>query len=414
MHMGFVGGLAGKALFLNKVEPSVREMARFSKVKKLHVIIQTSEGIDDRVKRYIKRYGGNIGQEFPFINACNAALPAAAIKPLESLFQIRYISLDHVVEAHTNTIASVPGISMVHGIGHRGKKIRIALLDTGTYPHPDIIRPRNRILCFKDFVNQMHLPYDDNGHGTFSAGIILGNGAMSDNTHTGIAPEAELISLKVLNQSGKGRVSTVLSAMQWLFDNKATYNIAVVCIPLGYISFAGWEREPLSRAVQALWNHGMVVCTSAGNYGPYSGWIASPGINPHVITVGAICQDKGNHHRKQSLCTFSSRGPVRNGGYGPDFVAPGSNVLSLATDITFYPDSSAFLKTAKLDSYYARGSGTSASCAFVAGLAALLLENNRELSPDEVKSLLRHSCFSLNLVKSEQGYGMPDVSRIFN
>jgi serine protease AprX len=412
--MGFLGGLARRVPFLNKVEPLVTKMAGSGINKNLQVIIQTSEGIDDRVKRYIKKYGGSVTQEFPFINACSATLPAAAIKPLELLFEVTYISLDHPVQAHVNTVASYPGIHAAHGMGFRGKKVRIALLDTGTYPHPDLIRPRNRILCFRDFVNKMELPYDDNGHGTFTAGIILGNGTMSGNTSTGIAPEAELISLKVLNQSGCGRVSTVLSAMQWIFDNKPTYDIAVVCIPLGYINFIPWEREPLSRAAQVLWDHGTVVCTSAGNYGPYPGWITSPGINPHIITTGAIGHNSKGNSRDKWLCAFSGRGPTIDGNPGIDFVAPGSNIISLAADIAFRPDSTALLKTTKLDNYYTIGSGTSASCSYVSGLAALVLDNNRALSPDEVKIILRHSCISLNMVKAEQGYGIPDMARLFN
>jgi serine protease AprX len=412
VFMSTLGSLIKGIFPKNKIDLCVRQMIEYRKLKQISIIIQSAGGIDSRIKKYITRYGGKIRDEYPFINACNAIISPAGIKPLESLCQVKYISLDYPVAAHLNNLTFVIGAISAHRLNYTGKKINIALLDTGTYPHPDIIRPRNRILFFKDFVNNIDFAYDDSGHGTFTAGIILGNGTMSKNEYTGVAPEANLISLKVLNQSGNGRVSTVLSALQWVFDKRDTYGIKAVCLPLGCMSFLPWDIDPLSKAAQVLWESGTVVCTSAGNYGPQASWITSPGINPNIITVGALQTFSGTVSTEQPLCDFSGRGYTRDGNHGPDFLAPASNIASLNADTTFLPKSPAHYKGAKLESYYRLGSGTSAACAAITGTVALLLDKSPCLTPDEIKSLLKHSCKSVNLLKSHQGYGIPNISSI--
>ena len=290
--------------------------------------------------------------------------------------------------------------------------MNIALLDTGTYPHPDLVRPVSRIVCFKDFVNGRDFAYDDSGHGTFIAGIIAGNGSMSKGGYAGVAPGAGIISLKVLDGSGNGWVSTILSGMQWVYDNRQRYEIKVVCLPLGCPGFMSYHDDPMSVAAQVLWDAGVIVCASAGNNGPEVSWISSPGINPAIITVGAlqnygaaICPDR-------PLCPFSSRGFTQDGNRKPDFVAPGAGVVSLNADLTYLPKSSVDYRGARLEGYYRRGSGTSAACAAIAGMAALLLEKHGDLTPDEIKSLLKHSCKSLKLLKEQQGFGLPDINRL--
>lgn len=401
-----------EAIIVQKIDPLIKVMAGYRKLKQLPVIVQSKTGIDDKIKKCINKYGGIVKEEYPFIKSCLATASYGCIRALETLYQVTYISLDYPVIAHLDTLKDTIGVSIAHNLNCTGRKITVALLDTGTYPHPDLVRPRNRILRFIDLVKGLEYCYDDNGHGTFTAGIIAGNGCMSEGKYTGIAPQASLVSLKVLNQSGNGRVSTVISGLQWIYDNKDIYKIRIVCLPLGCNSHLSWNRDPLSRAAQVLWESGLVVCASAGNNGPENGWISSPGINPSIITAGAM-QTYGNTvSPSQPICSFSSRGPTRDGDYGLDVVAPGTNITSLNCETTFLPKSPAAQKVAKLPNYYRRGSGTSAACAVIAGIVALLLEKEPVLTPDEVKSLLQHSCKSFNLPKSHQGWGLPDINKL--
>jgi serine protease AprX len=410
--MGDEKGIAKKMFFKRKLDPAIRDMLRNGKNRQFSVIIQSVEGIDDRIKKYIKKYGGRITEEYPFINACSTVIPPAGIKPLETLIQVHYISLNYPVYAHLNNTKTIMSSGTAHNQGLTGRNINIALLDTGTYPHPDLIRPINRIICFKDFVNNHEFAYDDSGHGTFTAGIIAGNGSMSKGEYTGIAPGSGLISLKVLDGSGNGWTSTVLTGMQWVYENREKYKIRVVCLPLGSPGFLPGNSDPLSRGAQVLWDAGIIVCASAGNNGPEPCWISSPGTNPSIITVGALQNFGATVHPDRPLNPFSSRGFTRDGNRKPDFVAPGTGIVSLNSDLAFLPKSSSAYRGTRLENFYRRGSGTSAACAAVSGTIALLLENHGDLTPEEVKSLLRHSCRSLNLLKEQQGYGLPDINRL--
>src|SRR5699024_10225820 len=85
-----------------------------------------------------------------------------------------------------------------------GIGVTIAVLDTGIYPHDDLTTPENRIIAFHDLINGETEPYDDNGHGTHCAGDAAGNGALSDGKYKGPAPEADIIGVKVLDESGGG------------------------------------------------------------------------------------------------------------------------------------------------------------------------------------------------------------------
>ncbi len=399
-------------IFKRKLDPAVKVVLLNKKIRQLSIIIQSADGTDERIKKCIKKYGGRIVEEYPFINACGAVIPPAGVKPLEALGQVCYLSLNHPVSAHLNNVRTITAAGTAHNRGLTGRNVNIALLDTGTYPHPDLIRPVNRIICFKDFVNNCQFAYDDNGHGTFTAGIMAGNGCMSKGEYAGVAPGSGLISLKVLDGSGNGWTSTVLSGMQWVYDNREKYGIKVVCLPLGCPSFMSCRDDPLSVAAQALWEAGLIVCSSPGNNGPGASWISSPGINPTIITVGALNNHGTSILQESPLCDFSSRGFTPDGNRKPDLVAPGAAIVSLNSDMTFIPKSSADYRVARLENYYRRGSGTSAACATVAGITALLLEKHGDLTPDEVKSLLRHSCKSLNLLKEQQGFGLININRL--
>ena len=412
--MGTIGSLGNSGFLRRRLDPNVRSMLACKKTRYISVIVLTREGINQRIKKYIRKFGGNIREEYPFINAFCAMIPPAGIKPLESLYGISHIALNYPTAAHLKNLTAIMGTAAAHRQKLTGRNINIALLDTGTYPHPDLIRPTNRILHFKDFVNDCEFAYDDSGHGTFTAGIIAGNGCMSKGEYTGMAPESRLLSLKVLNQSGSGWVSTVLSGLQWVYNNREKYAVKLCCIPLGCISRLSFDIDPLSMAAAALWNSGVVVCTSVGNNGPENGWISSPGINPDIITVGALQNLGGSISQNQPLSRFSGRGFTVDGHPGPDFAAPGVNIVSLNSDQNFRPKSPFAHRNARLDSYYRQGSGTSVSCAAVTGIAALLMEKHPGLTPDEVKSLLRHGCRSLNLLKEQQGAGLPDINRLLD
>lgn len=264
---------------------------------------------------------------------------------------------------------------------YTGKDITIAFLDTGICYIPDF---QGRILYFKDFINNKRVIYDDNGHGTHVAGIASSNGI-----YKGLAPESNIIALKVLNGSGQGNASDVIAGIQWIANNYKKYNIRVVNLSIG--TSTSVKNDPLVDAVEKLWDMGIVVVTAAGNNGPNPGTISSPGTSKKIITVGSSDDEKYNK-------IFSGRGPTRDCIIKPDILAPGSNITSCKCTIGTYK---------KL-------SGTSMSTPIISGAVALLLEKEPKLNPDDVKYMLKLSSTSLNMAPNRQGWGLLNVEKLLN
>ena len=142
-------------------------------------------------------------------------------------------------------------------------------------------------------MNGHALPYDDNGHGSHVSGIIAGNGYDSNGEKTGIAPDANIIALKVLNAQGTGTISNIIAALNWVALNATTYNIKVVNMSVGAGVYESYWTDPLTLATKKVTDKGITVVAAAGNMGKNAqgqlqyGAITAPGNAPWVLTVGA-------------------------------------------------------------------------------------------------------------------------------
>ena len=135
------------------------------------------------------------------------------------------------------TSITVGSLAVNQAAGVTGAGVGVAVIDSGiTSWHDDLTSTSNaqypfgnqRVAAFVDFVGGATTPYDDNGHGSHVAGIIAGNGYDSYGQKAGVAPDADLVSLKVLDADGKGNISNVIAALQWVLENRETYNIRIV------------------------------------------------------------------------------------------------------------------------------------------------------------------------------------------
>lgn len=264
---------------------------------------------------------------------------------------------------------------------YTGKNVTIAFLDTGICYIPDF---HGRILYFKDFINSKRGVYDDNGHGTHVTGIAAGGGY-----YKGVAPDANIITLKVLNSSGQGNASDVLAGIQWIADNCKKFNIRIVNLSIG--TSTPVKNDPLVAAVEKLWDMGIVVVTAAGNNGPGPCSISSPGTSKKIITVGSSDDEKTNK-------IFSGRGPTKDCVIKPDILAPGSNIISCKC----------------ISGTYKKLSGTSMSTPIISGAVALLIEKEPSLSPDDIKYMLKLSSTSLNMPPNRQGWGILNIENLLN
>lgn len=270
---------------------------------------------------------------FPTISCCSTKLSVEKIEYLlENCQHIKKIYFDRKITTLLDTASPSVGAEQLKEIGLTGKDVTIAVLDTGIYPHQDL---EERIVAFKDFVKNKTEPYDDNGHGTHCAGDAAGSGLMSDGKYQGPASEANLVGVKVLDKVGAGSLSTVIAGIEWCIRNQEQLNIDVLSLSLGSPTEQGAEDDPVVEAVEKAWDSGIVVCVAAGNSGPAEQTIASPGISPKVITVGAADDQNTIDRSDDTIANFSSRGPTVDGLMKPDLLTPGVNIVSLRAPRSF-------------------------------------------------------------------------------
>lgn len=283
-----------------------------------------------------------------------------------------------------------------------GAGVVVALMDSGIGRHPDL--PAGKIVARANFVDDGADSFDPAGHGTHLAGIIAANGAK----FRGVAPDARLVDLRVLDKNGDGELRDVIAAFDWLLKHRTALGIGVLNLSIGTPQHSSYHRDLLAALAEATWFSGVAVVAAAGNDGPVGGRLATPGSDPFVITAGSL-DDQGSlaeQDDRESL--FSSRGPSLDGFAKPDVLAPGRRVVSLRADPTSRStteDSSSSSKgSSKSDdngkgkkattsqsfdaTLYLRMSGTSVSSAMTAGVAALVLSHHRDYSPTKIKSAI--------------------------
>ncbi|MCK4259435.1 MAG: S8 family peptidase [Halanaerobiales bacterium] len=330
------------------------------------------------------------------INGKAAALPAQAINALAKNPNVKSIILDGEMHATLDLSKTAANYEAAWASGYTGAGVTIAIVDTGIAPHPDF---EGRLVAFKDFINTNTAFYDDNGHGTHCAGDAAGNGLMSGGLYKGPAYEANLVGVKVLDRAGSGSWSGVVAGVQWCIDNKDTYGIDVVSMSLGGTATLSYIDDPVCQAVAAAWDAGLVVLIAAGNEGPEAGTIGTPGLEPSIITVGATYDQQTANASDDAVVSFSSRGPTFDGLVKPDICAPGTYIMSTKND-----------RNGKWrQGYYQDMSGTSMATPIAAGIAALILDANPNMTPDQVKSKMMSTAIDLGDIANNQGAGLLDA-----
>ena len=346
------------------------------------------------------------------INGQVLDLPNGMLKRLAEHPSVFRVHHDRPTKTHNyRTSVTVGARAVQETLGYTGAGIGIAVIDSGISSWHDDLTNRTarlfpygnqRVAKFVDFVNGRTLPYDDNGHGSHVAGTIAGNGYDSNGEKSGIAPGAAIISLKVLDAQGQGTISNIISALGWVAANAATYNIKVVNMSVGARILESYWTDPLTLAVKAVTNKGIVVVAAAGNMGKNAqghlqwGGITAPANAPWVLTVGASSTMGTNTRNDDTMAAFSSSGPSYvDFEAKPDLVAPGTGTISLAVPGSlFYATKAQYLLAGRAGlgvKPYLSLSGTSMAAPVVTGTVALMLQANPTLTPNLVKALLQYT-----------------------
>lgn len=350
--------------------------------------------------------GISVKHTYKVINGFSAKVNIDTLEKLMANGAVTKVWYDRPVEALLDVASPAVNAPQVWSSSETGEGIGIAVLDTGIYPHPDLTTPVNRIVAFKDFVKDRTKPYDDNGHGTHCAGDAASNGFKSGGLYTGPAPKANLIGVKVLNKLGSGLMSDIIAGIQWCIENKDNYNIKVLSMSLGAKASSSYKDDLLCTAVEKAWDSGIAVCVAAGNEGPEESTISSPGIDPKIITVGAMDDRNTVATHDDSIASFSSRGPTIDDLVKPDLVAPGVNIVSLRSPKSYLDKSN---KKARIGEWYTSLSGTSMATPVCAGVAALIIDRYPDITPDELKDLLMKTSRPLNTNVNSEGAGLIDA-----
>jgi subtilisin len=336
----------------------------------------------------VRAAGGRIKQTYHLVPGIAAALPQAAIDGLRrnpSVTTIEPDGLFYKIDAELDNTWGVKriGAGTVQAAGNKGLNVPVAIIDTGIdYTHPDLggcqaIGNGCKVTGGFDFVNNDSNPMDDNGHGTHVAGTV----AALDNDVgvVGVAPEAKLYALKVLDGSGSGSFSDVIAALQWVVDNgtiKITNN-----------SY-GSSSDP-GTLVQAAFDNsyaaGVLHIAAAGNSGNCTGNNDSVGYPAKYSSVLAVAATDSSDKRP----CWSSTGPA------VEISAPGVSINST-----------------KLGGGYVVYSGTSMASPHVAGVAALVLGTGASLTNVQVRDILTSTAQDLGAAGLDPLYGYGLVNAV--
>jgi subtilisin family serine protease len=368
-----IGPAIALALLLGIASPALAA----SNDPMVRVIIGLKQSVTTSDENAIRGKGGLISQSYHIVPAVSASIPQSLMPLLRLLKQVSYVELDGQVTMLEQTVPwGIPAVGADQVLPYnRGNGVKIAIIDTGIdLTHPDLGVSGN-----VTFVSGTSSGNDDNGHGSHVAGTI---GARDNDIGVlGVAPEAQLYAVKVLNSSGSGYWSGVISGIQWAIDN----DMDIINMSLGSTS----GSTALQQACDQAYNAGVLVVAAAGNNGR-AGSTADTVIYPakydSVVAVGAI--DSTNKR-----ASFSSTGSK------VELAAPGVNIYSTYSQ-----------------GRYNTLNGTSMATPHVAGVAALIFasgitdSNSNGRINDEVRARLQQTADDLGTTGRDLEYGFGRVN----
>ena len=394
-------------IFKSKLDINLITAIKHKSLKEYRVIIHLNN-LQSNMEKKILNMNGTILQSIPMVNCiCSLLTPSALVKITE-FPEVDFITFDSFAYACGESVLLSNKVYYKDRYKLTGSNIGVGIVDTGVYPHQDLLQPTNRIAFFKDLINKYRYPYDDNGHGTFISGIISGSGYMSNGLYKGVAERSHICLIKALNSLGRGYVSDILYGIELLIEEKDNYNIRVICLPFELQSYdnniLSLFNDMFNKAIEAK----MIVLVPSGSLGPQKSSMLGIGTLKSCITVAGL-----NTNRTMSIFKNSSAGPVGIEDK-PNLSAAASEICSINTDASFIPEiKNRKLYTKPLTQPYTTYSGTSCAVAFISGICALLLENNPLLTFKDMLSIFRLASEEIKDIPSwQQGWGMIDMNKL--
>lgn len=344
---------------------------------------------------------------------------------------------------------------------YTGKGMTIAFLDSGFYPHPDLVTPVNRVLAYEDLAGERrdlvtNEPSETwQWHGTQTSVVAAGNGQLCNGIYRGLAHESELVLVKV---SKHGRITEehIAAGIHWVIKNRERYNIRVLNMSLGGDEDVPCSQSIVDQAAEEAISSGIAVIAAAGNAGAEGRHSIPPANSPSVITVGGYTDHNSLNQNERDLY-HSNFGATADGTVKPEIVAPAMWVAApILPETKFYKRAEALSRmTGALDyelrdvarelkdtadlpeqilnsgaanirafveaalqqekivaAHYQHVDGTSFAAPVVASVIAQMLEANPRLTPGAIKNILVSTADRIATVPViRQGYGVVNARR---
>jgi serine protease AprX len=381
--------------------------ARSAPQRHVVAIVQFEAGVSERRAMAVaRRHSARVTGRLPLINGLALRLPARQAQQLAHAQGVENVTLNDRVKPQgvsganlaTTYPKTVAADKLWNGQGpnYTGKGVGVAVIDTGVAGDLVDFRGENNGAS-RVVANVVTNPLaksagDTYGHGTHVAGIIAGNGSNRPagdplaGAYIGIAPEADIVAVKVSDDTGNATLLDVINGLQFVVDRKSEFNIRVVNLSLSSDTPQSYKTDPLDAAVESAWLKGIVVVAAAGNRGTAADAAHyAPGNDPYAITVGALDEQGTKDQRDDTLAPYSSTGTTQDGFAKPEILAPGARIVApLAAGSAF----ATLCPACIIGTGYIRASGTSMAAPVVAGAAVLLLQAHPDWTPDLVKAAL--------------------------
>lgn len=349
----------------------------------------------------------NIIRSIPCINTFSLNASQNVIERLIEYPEVKHIFFDNYAFLCAAGILSSNGASFKTNKKYTGKNIGIGIIDSGVFPHQDLLKPSNRISGFTDILNGLKYPYDDNGHGTFMSGIICGSGISSKNMYRGAAPESHIYMVKAFNSLGRSYISDVLYALSLILDSADEHKIKVICLPCEIFDMDLNISKLFKEMFDICMKRNITVVVPAGSNENSEGSIRGIAALNNCITVGGI-----DTQSETKPYLYSSSGPFKRA-RKPDICAACVNICSLNTNREYISERNGFkIYPGILEKPYTGFTGTSVAAAYISAVCALLYETKPNLGFKDIFALLKMSSKILKMPSRMQGMGVFDINNI--
>lgn len=394
--------------YKNKLDYNLKYYISKNSYKTYRILIQY-KNFQSAIEKKINSYKGTVYHIIESINIISAELNSRGIERILEYPEIEKIYLDEYLFLCGMSVTTANNVHFSERYSLSGSGVGIGLIDSGIFPHEDLTSPSSKIEVFVDLINNLHYPYDDNGHGTSIAGILCSSGLSSNNMYKGICSKSKLFCYKAFDKLGKGFASDILYSIECLISISKENNIKILCLPFELLTHNTFVISCFDLIFNYAISKGLIPIVPSGSKLNNHSSIMGIATLPNCITVSGL----NTSNSIVKAYDYSSAGP-----YGklskPDLSAACVNIISLNCDTNYISEKNNFkLYPGKLEARYKTFSGTSIAVAYICGLCSLICENNPSITFRDMNSLLKVACESVeNIPKFLQGEGVLNINKL--